>query len=158
MLRIAISLGALAGCAYQPSSFRYGAGPGAEFAGERATVGCLDVAVARRFDFASKAVLQYRFGNRCNRPVQVDLGRAAVVGRFADGREITLAPYDPELEVRPVRLAGRLAGGESLAYPTPSPITQICVDAASIARARPARWMCFATRTDSLSDVAEVSP
>ncbi|HWU87388.1 MAG TPA: hypothetical protein VN253_08935, partial [Kofleriaceae bacterium] len=113
MLRRAILTGALAGCAYQPGSFMHGSGPQAVFAGQRATVACLDIAVARRPDYAASAVLQYRFGNRCNRPVQVDLRAAAVVGRLADGREEALAPYDPRLEMVPVRLDGRTSGGEA---------------------------------------------
>lgn len=155
MPRTVLLTSALVGCAYQPGSFMHGSGPEAVFAGERVTVGCLDVAVARRLDHEAGAVLQYRFGNRCNRPVQVDLRSAAVIGRFADGKEVALAPYDPRFEMRPLRLDGRLSGGEAIAYPTPQPVTQICVDAATIAGAQPARWMCFATRDDV--DHAEVA-
>lgn len=152
MRRMAMLTSALVGCAYQPGSFRTGHGPEAELAGQRATVGCLDVAVARRLDYEASAVLQYRFGNRCNRAVEVDLQTVAVIGRLEDGREVALAPYDPQLELRPVRLGGRLSGGEAIAYPMPSPLAQICVDAASIVRAQPAHWMCFETLHDLDTD------
>lgn len=160
MRRMAVLISALVGCAYQPGSFRTGHGPEAELAGQRATVGCLDVAVARRLDYLASAVLQYRFGNRCARAALVDLQSVAVIGRLADGREVALSPYDPELELRPVHLGGRLSGGEAIAYPVPAPLAQICVDAASIVRAQPARWMCFETRHDLDTDesIAAVAP
>jgi hypothetical protein len=113
------------------------------FEGERASVGCLDVAIARRPDHDGSAVLQYRFGNRCSRPTEVDLQRVAVIGRFADGREESLTAYDPNGELSPLLLGGRLAGREALAYPTAGVAVQVCVDAASLVHAQPARWMCF---------------
>jgi hypothetical protein len=159
MLRLAVLCYALAGCAYQPGSFRYGAGPAAAFAGQRATIGCLDVEVARRPDRDAGAVLQYRFGNRCNRPVEVDLHGVAVVGRLGDGRELLLAPYDPRLELRPARLGGRSSGGEAIAYPTPQPAARVCVDAASIVHARPARWLCLGRAPEAAAVAAlEVAP
>jgi hypothetical protein len=150
MIRLAVLAAMLVGCAYQPGSFAYGAGPEAGFAGQRATVGCLDVAIARRADFDSNAVLHYRFGNRCNRPVEVDLLRVAVVGRLDDGSEIQLWPYDPNDEIRPARLPGRIVGGEAIAYPARQPLTQICVDAASIVRLQPAQWLCFGNQDVAL--------
>jgi hypothetical protein len=145
MLRRAVFMSALAGCsAYQPSSFEHGFGGGAAvFEGERATVGCLDVAIARRPDHDGSAVLQYRFGNRCSRATEVDLQRVAVIGRFADGREESLTAYDPDGVLSPLLLGGRLAGREALAYPTAGVAVQVCVDAASIVHVQPARWMCF---------------
>jgi hypothetical protein len=156
MLRMAVFAGALAGCtAYQPSSFTRPGGPAAGFVGQRATVGCLDIAVDRRADYVGSAVLQYQLGNRCNRAVEVDLQQVPVIGRFADGDEVTLAPFDPDLEIRPVKLAGRLVGAEAIAYRTPRPASQVCVDVARIERpagarafaaAPPAHWLCFAAR------------
>lgn len=157
--------GALAGCAaYQPGSFSSGeAGLDEIFPGERVTVGCLDVAIQRRPDQEESAVLQYRFGNRCNRAIEVDLQRVVVVGRSGDGREVALAPYDPRRELRPARLGGRLVGGEAIAYPTTRPADQVCVDAASIVHAQPARWLCFAAgpalgQEDVLAHDLEDSP
>jgi hypothetical protein len=142
---------ALAGCAaYQPNSFSDGPRPVDAFAGQHATVGCLDVAVARRPDYGPSAVLQYQFGNRCNRAVTVDLQRLTVVGRHADGSETTLAPYDPEQELHPALLAGRLSGREALAYPSQRAVSQICVDVSTIVSgaARPPQWLCFATQAE----------
>jgi len=156
----AIFASLLVGCtAYHPGSFTHGVA----FIGQRATVGCLDVAVARRVDYESNAVLQYQLGNRCNRPVEVNLGRIAVIARFADGSEEVLAPYDPSFEIRPVRLTGRLTGQEAIAYPIPRRALQICAELSAItpvavARAadrragvrpepdapvQPPQWLCF---------------
>jgi hypothetical protein len=142
MLRFAVLTSALAGCAYRPGAMR------PEPGGQVVTVGCLDVAIARRLDHEANAVLHYRLGNRCNRPIQVDLAQVAVVGRFGDGSEVALAPYDPDLEIRAVQLDGRMAGREALAYSTPRPAGQVCVDAASIVHAEPARWLCFGSQVD----------
>lgn len=72
----AIALLWLVGCSYGPGSFAW---PGQHFPGERATVGCLDIAVLRRPDMTEgemrSAVLEYQFGNRCNHHVVVDLVR-----------------------------------------------------------------------------------
>jgi hypothetical protein len=144
ILTAVAAVAALAGCAtYSPGSFAHGAGPEAEFAGQRVTVGCLDVAIARRPDHASKAVIQYRFGNRCNRSIVVDLQRVVVIGRLDDGAELQLSPYDPDAELRPARLDGLRAGGEAIAYQAPRDVAEVCVDAASIVHAEPARWLCF---------------
>ena len=148
MLRRAVlisAISALAGCTgYQPGSFMTGfGGGGTTFEGERATAGCLDVAIVRRPDHDDSAVLQYRFGNRCNRPIEVDLQHVAVVGRFDDGREEVLQAYDPSQELGPKQLGGRFSGREALAYPTPGVAVQVCADAASIVHAQPAQWLCF---------------
>jgi hypothetical protein len=136
---------ALAGCAYQPGSFTHGFRAEAALAAQRATVGCLDLAIARGPDLDASAVLRYWFGNRCNRPVRIDLQRVAVVGHLGDGREVALAPYDPQGELRSASLGGRRDGGEAIAYRAHGPVARVCVDAASIAHARPAWWMCFGT-------------
>jgi len=161
----------LVGCTvYHPGSFT----AGAAFAGQRATVGCLDVAVARRADRESSAVLQYQFGNRCNRDVEVALGRVAVIARFADGSEEALVPYDPRFQIRPARLSGRLTGQEAIAYPTPRRALQVCADLSTItpaavahaaarrpgapsdpdAPAAPSRWLCFAADSHAPSGAA----
>jgi len=150
MLRMAILSTALVGCAYRPGSFTYGQGLEADFPGQRATVGCVDVAVARRADHDSSAVLQYRFGNRCDRAVQIDLRLVAVVGRLGDGREVELWPYDPDHEIQPALLDGLFVGREALAYPTPGPATQVCADVSRIAAdaasasASAPQWLCLA--------------
>lgn len=134
-------IGALVGCGYQPGSFGY---PLEASSGQRATVGCLDVAIERRADLPLGPVVSYRFANRCDHPATVDIGAVVVIGRDVAGREARLAPYDPRGELRPAALDARDAGGEALAYPAARTLPQICVDAAGLAHEAPARWLCFA--------------
>jgi len=140
-MRYALVAAVLVGCAYKPGSF---AGGAKQFSGQRTTVGCLDLAIARRPELASSAVLEYQFGNRCDRAEVVDLAYVHVVGRTADGAEHRLAPYDPNGELLALELGGRLAGAEAISYPHALPLEQICVDAASVAQQQPERWVCFA--------------
>src|SRR5687767_9430180 len=114
---IVVGLGlVIAACAYKPGSFQR---PAQEFVGQRTTVGCLDIAVDRRTDMGSAAVLGYTFGNRCDRPTVIDLAWVNVVGRTATGAEVTLVPYDPNGELAVLRLDGRQAGSEAISYPAP---------------------------------------
>jgi hypothetical protein len=143
MRHVAIVLGialAIAACAYKPGSYQ---SPSREFVGQRTSVGCLDIAVDRRTDMGSSAVLGYTFGNRCDHPAVIDLAWVNVIGRTATGAEITLVPYDPKGELKVVRLDGRQAGSEAIAYPAPEALGQLCVDVASLAQTRPAQWLCF---------------
>ena len=136
---------ALIGCGYRPGSFAY---PDTAFTGQRATVGCLDVAVERRADVpievGTGAVLRFQFANRCDHPQAIDLGAVAVIGRSAAGDDERLAPYDPRAELHPVALDGRSVGAESLAYPADHPMQQVCVDVATFVHQEPPRWLCFA--------------
>jgi hypothetical protein len=142
------------GCVtYQPGSFSKGP---ALFAGERATIGCLDLAIERRDDYDKSAVLHYRFGNRCEHPQVVDLGAARVVGRDAEGGEHVLRPFDPRYQIHPTPIDARLAGGEAIAYVADDQLgvqlVQVCVDAASIVPGQPMKWMCFAKTYDPPAD------
>jgi len=120
------------------------------FDGQQATVDCLDLALERRPDLPNgSAVVRFAFGNRCDHPAVVDLGAAAVVGRTADGQHVTLTAYDPRHEIQLVRLDGRAVGREAIAFPADTPISEICVDAASIAHASTAQWMCLASRSQT---------
>ena len=149
----ALILVAVVGCSYSPDSFSY---PGRYFAGQRVTVGCLDISIDRRADFKENvAVIDYSFGNRCDEPVVIDLGRVPVVGRTEAGEELTLTPYDPNFEIRPLKLDARQAGGEALAYPTTEPIVQVCVDAAAIAGVKQSSLMCFATKIPPAAPLEE---
>jgi hypothetical protein len=142
---------ALAGCGgYRPGSFSYS---GQSFAGERATIGCLDVSVATRTRSAKAAVIVYDFGNHCDHPTTVDLAAVSVVGRTTDGRDVPMFAHDPNHELRALPIDGRLAGHEAIAYEAEkSPVEQICVDAAAIAH-EPPRWMCFAGSAPVISEV-----
>ena len=81
--------------------------------------GCLDLGVhlarhptvPRRF-----TVLRFELGNRCGRPLRVDLGAVRVRARYADGAEVELARHDPRREVRAVTLDVRTRAVEVLAY------------------------------------------
>lgn len=140
LLRIALFSCALVGCAYQPGSFAYLPNG---FSGQRATVGCLDVAVERRTDLPIGPVLGFQFANRCDQPAMIDLAAVAVVGRNAQGIDVTLTPYDPRAELHPVALDGRNVGAESLAYPADRTMPQVCADVATLAHLGTPRWLCF---------------
>ena len=143
MHRAAIAVGialAIAACAYKPGSYQ---APSREFVGQRTTVGCLDIAVDRRTDMGSAAVLGYTFGNRCDGPTVIDLAWVNVIGRTASGAEVTLVPYDPKGELAVLKLDGRQAGSEAISYPAPESLGQLCVDVASLAQTKPAQWLCF---------------
>jgi hypothetical protein len=141
--QVAVGL-ALAGCAYQPGSFHSIQQP---FAGKQATFGCLDLAVERRDDLPSgSAVVSYAFGNRCDHPAVVDLATIAVVGRTTDGRQLELTAFDPRHEISVMRIDGRAVGREAIAYPVDEPLSEVCIDAGSIARWASEQWMCFASR------------
>ena len=138
----------VAGCAYRPGSFQ---SPSRTFAGARATLGCLDLAIERRPDVDIGAVLGYSFGNRCDDPTLVDLASATVVSSAGDGRTARhLAPYDPGHVLALRELDGRAVGGEAIAYLSQAPIDHLCVDAASIVHGTATQWVCF----DGISHVA----
>ena len=148
-MRALVTVGiCLAGCAYQPGSFESLRQP---FDGSRATVGCLDVAVTRRADPpAGVAVVSYVFGNRCDRPALVDLAGVDVVGRLANGHAVELTAYDPSHELAALWIDGRAVGHEAIAYRSTSPLREICVDAASIARTETVRWLCLASSSQEV--------
>lgn len=129
------------GCAYKPGSFRHSQ---RDFQGQRATVGCLDLAIYHRPGLVDAGtVLAYEFGNRCDGPATVDFASTRVVGRTLTGEQVALAPYDPNSEIRALRIDGRGVGAEAIAYPASEPLAQVCVDAASLARVNGERWLCF---------------
>lgn len=143
-------------CHYEPGAFARGKHT---FPGQRATAGCLDVAVDRRGDLDGMAVLAYEFGNRCERPALVDLAHVRVVGRTRSGAEHALAPYDPDRELRPLAIDGRFAGGEAIAYRAGEPLAQVCVDVASLTTPRRApQWLCFAQTDPDAFAHAKVTP
>ncbi len=132
---------AIAACAHQATSSTQR--PTHELVGQRASVGCLDIAVDRRTDTGSSAVLGYTFGNRCEHSTVIDLAWVNVIGRTANGAEVTLVPYDPKGELSIVKLDGRQMGAEQITYSAPESLGQLCVDVASLAQQKPAQWLCF---------------
>jgi len=106
--------------------------------------------VARRPDHGVSPVLDFQFGNRCTHAETVDLAFVHVVGRTPQGSEVRLAPYDPRGQLMALKLDGRYAGSEVLAYASADPtyehagsFGQVCVDVASLVQQKPARWLCF---------------
>jgi hypothetical protein len=142
-MRAAVLSVALAACAYRPGSFSHFS---QDFPGQRTTVGCIDLSVERRPDLTGGGtVLAYEFGNRCDHPAAVDFTQVNVVARTYEGSDVTLHPFDPEWQIKPLELDGRATGREAIAYPYDDRLAEVCVDAASLAHQAPARWLCFAS-------------
>ena len=130
---------AIAGCSYRAGSF---SALGHDFAGERVSLGCVDLAVARRPDGPLGAILAYDIGNRCDTPVWLDLASPAVIGRV-DNADIELAAYDPRAELRRLPLDGRALATETIEYRArvAVPFDDICVDTGRIVGGA-ADWQC----------------
>lgn len=128
------------GCAYHAGSF--GAW-GHDFAGERLTLGCLDLAVDRRPDGPLGAIVAYDLGNRCDHAIRVDFSAASVIGRTGSGDE-NLAPYDPKHELHARWLDGRAVARETVEYRSSEPLAarDVCVDAGGLVGTVP-YWQCF---------------
>jgi hypothetical protein len=139
-----IVLAGLAGCAYSPGSV-FSSSP--TFAGQQATLGCIDLEIERRPDLPTgSAVVSYSFGNRCDHPAVVDLAAIAVVGRTEKSQQV-LAAYDPDHEIEVLRIDGRAVGREVISYQSDTPMQEVCIDVASIVHAPPARWLCLSAKT-----------
>jgi hypothetical protein len=140
-MRAAVLTVALTACAYRPGSFSH---LSQDFPGQRTTVGCIDLSVQRRPDLTGGGtVLAYEFGNRCDRPAMVDFTQVKVVARTFTGEDLTLEAFDPEWQIKPLQIDGRSSGREAIAYPADQRLAEVCVDAASLTHAAPARWLCF---------------
>ena len=107
-------ISALVGCAaYRPGNLQRLAPAGTHVV----ETGCLDVA-ARVTDDAVAAwpVVDLQFGNRCDRPVPVDLRAIAAFGHTRGGVVVNLVAHDPLAELRSLPLEARSRGGELLQY------------------------------------------
>lgn len=126
---------AVAGCrGYQAGSFRDFR---SAFPGERATVGCLDIAVAETSDTAAEGpVAALAFANRCDAAVVVDLSAIRATGWSDDGASQPLGLFDPAGEIRPLTLEARGSGREviELVPQQPAPIGRVCLDLAGVDR------------------------
>ncbi|HVK75473.1 MAG TPA: hypothetical protein VM734_19220 [Kofleriaceae bacterium] len=166
-VHLALATGTLAGCFsnYQPGSFATG---GVPFAGERATIGCLEVAVsASRDPVARGPVVSYEFGNRCDRAIPVDLGAVRVTGRTAAGEEVAMSAFDPHRELRAAPLDARRAGRERIEYRVARDFSggavQVCLDLGGITSGGRTVVTCLATPDVAAPPVpvvadAEVAP
>src|SRR5688572_30647448 len=140
VIRLLLGSLVLGGCPYQADSFSHLREP---FPGVYVSVKCLDIAINRKEHRGDRDVISYQFGNRCDQPAVVDLASAKVYGHPDAGEPILLRAYDPLREIRPMLLDARSVGRESIEYPSGATFQRVCIDAASIARATPARWICF---------------
>jgi len=141
-MRCAVLALLLTGCAYKPGAYEYAREP---FAGQRVTVGCLDLAIVRRPDTPDGAVVEYQFGNRCDHASPVTLPIVAT-GRTPGGQERKLLAFDPNGEIVPLHIDGRSFGKETIEYRADDDygVTQICVDVAAIVKQTPAQSICLA--------------
>ena len=133
-----VSLSGL-GCTYRPGELV--AWPDGPSHAAR-TRGCLDVAVVLADDeriAPPSAVLDYRFGNRCERSATVDLVRVAAFGVAKDGSRHDLTAFDPQSQIHPLPLEVGSQGSEAIRYDVFKSDTQserfekICVDLTRIA-------------------------
>jgi hypothetical protein len=136
-----------AACAYRPGSFQRRLGP--PMPGERATVGCLDVAVQPRAELeATGQVIEVSFANRCDHPTVVDFAAMRATTRHG-GAERALRIYDPHGEIRPLKLEARTVASEvvelQIASRPEETVANACVDVGGLARWDGGeRWICVA--------------
>ncbi len=130
------------GCAYQAGSFADYQGMSA---GNRATFGCIDLAVARARDSEEGALIDYFVGNRCDKRVTIDLSHVRVVGRTDAGAEVALTAYDPREELAPKLLNADWSGRARIEYRGAGKLASVCVDLAEVGGApSPEHWVCMA--------------
>jgi hypothetical protein len=136
-----VAVCALAGCGYKPGSY---ASMNHRFAGQRVTVGCLDLAIARHADTPDGVVVVYEFGNRCDRPSPVEIP-TTITGKTPGGKERALFAFDPNAEIRPLSIDGKSFGSETIEYRADDDYgsVDICLDAAAIAHQTPPNTMCL---------------
>jgi len=134
-MRIA-ALALLAGCfTYDPGSF---ISPDTDrlWHGTHVALSCLDIAVSIQPDGRAPIVI-YRFGNRCEHGVTVDLGAARVTAHARDRREVALTAYDPRHEIRPLALPPLTTGEEHIEYSRDIAVddrADVCVDVTAVDR------------------------
>lgn len=146
-----------AGCyGYQPGSFTHAADP---HSSARATVDCLDVAIERGWDAAASGpIARIAVANRCDRPVELDLGAIRAVARTGDGAMVPHRAHDPRGEIRPALLDGRSVATELIEYRPEAgrapPLADLCFDISALARppARPVSPLCL----DGAGAIAEL--
>jgi hypothetical protein len=146
---------------YKPGSFQI---LGEPFVGDTVTAGCLDLAVkVARDPVATGPVVQYQFGNRCDRVATIDLKRVPVTGRTAAGEEVAMVAYDPYGAMTALPLDARTAGRERIEYRIAKDFTgdvvSICVAIGELAEPGTSRLaMTCHNVAPPTTTVAEVSP
>lgn len=132
--------------AYRPGSLQRNAPPGVAVV----ETGCLDVAAAIATDpIVAWPVVDLHFGNRCDRPVPVDLRAIGAFGRTRAGAIVPLVPYDPQAELRALPLEARSQGSEQLQYrdrrdlgPVGDDVIDVCVELGGLGGSAP-QVRCF---------------
>lgn len=162
MRPVAILFIGVAACStYKPGSF---VSRGEPFVGELTTAGCLDLAVAvTREAIAPGPVVNYQFGNRCDRAQTIDLQRVTVTGRTSNGEEVAMVPYDPYGEMVPLPLDARAAGRERIEYRLASDfssgdVVSVCVAIGALAAEGTSQLAVTCHQLAPTGAVAEVSP
>lgn len=128
-------LATLAACSpYRAGSFQ---GPTSAFPSERATRGCVDVAVSATLDpVAEGPVLDLYLGNRCRDAVWVDIPRLAMSVYIDEGEELPVAIYDPGEELRPSLLGGKEQVHVRLELEAPAESLRVCAQLDGLASTR----------------------
>lgn len=136
---VAVAASASACATYRAGSFQSGSEP---FVGERTQAGCLDLAIdVKRDPVATGPVVQYQFGNRCDRSTTIDLAAVEVTGRTASGAEVAMVAYDPYDQIRALPLDARGVGRERIEYRTArefgGDVIAVCVAIGSLGMVEP---------------------
>jgi len=132
-LKRLVGIAFVAGCAYHGGAFSDIHG---SFDGQRQTIGCVDIAVAKSDDASGEGpVVSYAFGNRCRYPVALDFTAIHVRGRTADGAIHELVAFDPQHEIQPLSIDALITGRENIEYVAREPMVEVCVDLSGITNA-----------------------
>lgn len=125
-------LATLAACSpYRAGSFQ---GPVASFPSERATRGCVDVALSASIDpVADGPVLDLYLGNRCRDAVWVDVPSMAMSVYVDEGAELPVAFYDPNDELKPSLLGGKEQVHVRLELEAPAESLRVCAQLDALA-------------------------
>jgi hypothetical protein len=135
MLKSPLLLLALAGCGggYEAGSYSTGLLFGdQDFPGTRLTHGCLDIALHADYGLEVDPTLDVSFGNRCVKPLDLDLRRLEITGVFANEERRQLSILDPRREMRRGLLGGKAAGVERLELVGGAGAQRICVSVEAI--------------------------
>jgi hypothetical protein len=128
---------ALAACGtYEAGSFR-APRPSRELPGTHLAFGCVDIAIAFDRADATAAVVEYWFGNGCDRSATIDLTAARVVATTATGEQIELAARDRHHRLHAYSIGARDAGALAVEYVDPrgaptGELVELCVDARAL--------------------------
>jgi hypothetical protein len=85
--------------------------------------GCVDVGLAvTRLPEATGPIVVFDLGDRCDHSATVDLSAVRVVAHDLQGETVPMVAYDPERQIRPMRIGGRDSGEEWIEY---NPVSSI---------------------------------